>query len=500
MHNNPAAAAMAPIDYRWIVLASLLLSGWLIAIDPLLNRDAIIYLRSADAYLRDGFVASQQLFDRLLISICFALLHKWTGLPLEWAGQLLNSLFYALFCAAFVATVHTLGGDRRVQLFAAVVVLSHPMLNDYRSSIVRDPAYWAFIVLSLRQLLLYLRTARWRHRLGWLVCVMLASLFRFEGLFFAALAPLSLLLLKDQPHKLRLGLSLLWPVLVVAGIGAAIVVSVLPQPLQLPGIRVHVTRLLAVPGELTQLAAANAELLLRGSAREDGIAAVLAGLLAILLLNIGRALTWPYVAVLLWGAKDKLLARFRPQDAVLLHAHLLISLGYLLAFTLINRFMLERYSNQLVIFALLYVPFVLNALWQNSGRTWVKLLIAALLLAFVLDSLDNARSEKIFIRDATLWLAENTPEHATLVTNERYIAYFSGRDIEWDSASRKRFDMWSMLSDDAFWGGRDYLAMLVRPPDAARWRTFLQRHGLHEIVVFEGGRHGDVRIVATRAR
>ena len=142
---------MAPIDYRWIVLASLLLSGWLIAIDPLLNRDAIIYLRSADAYLRDGFVASQQLFDRPLISICFALLHKWTGLPLEWAGQLLNSLFYALFCATFVATVHTLGGDRRVQLFAAVVVLSHPMLNDYRSSIVRDPAYWAFIVLSLRR-------------------------------------------------------------------------------------------------------------------------------------------------------------------------------------------------------------------------------------------------------------------------------------------------------------------------------------------------------------
>ncbi|MCB1676292.1 MAG: hypothetical protein KDI01_08375 [Halioglobus sp.] len=500
MHNNSAAAAMAPIDYRWIVLASLLLSGWLIAIDPLLNRDAIIYLRSADAYLRDGFVASQQLFDRPLISICFALLHKFFGLPLVWAGQLLNSLFYALFCAAFVATVHTLGGDRRVQLFAAVVVLSHPMLNDYRSSIVRDPAYWAFIVLSLRQLLLYLRTARWRHRLGWLVCVVLASLFRFEGLFFAALAPLSLLLLKNQPHKLRLCLGLLWPASVVAGVGAALVVSVLPQPLQLPGIRVYVAGLLAIPGDMAQLSAATGELLLRGSAREDGIAAVLAGLLAILLLNIGRALTWPYVAVLLWGAKDKLLARFRPQDAVVLHAHLLISVGYLLAFTLINRFMLERYSNQLVIFALLYVPFILNALWQDSRRAWLKVLVAALLLAFVLDSLDNARSEKVFIRDATQWLAENTPEQATLVTNEGYIAYFSGRVFEWDRASRNRFDMWDMLADQAFWSTQDYLAMRVRPQDAQRWRAFRQRHGLREIIVFRGGRHGDISIVATSER
>ena len=80
--DNPAA-----IDYRVVAALSLLLSLWLIAIDPVLNRDAILYLRTADAYLQGGFAASQQLFERPALSICLALLHQFTGLPLVYARQ-----------------------------------------------------------------------------------------------------------------------------------------------------------------------------------------------------------------------------------------------------------------------------------------------------------------------------------------------------------------------------------------------------------------------------
>ncbi|MFT6052423.1 MAG: hypothetical protein ACJAZ0_002758, partial [Halioglobus sp.] len=52
------------IDYRFIVAASLLLSLWLTLLDPLINRDAIIYLRTAEAYLQDGLIASFSVFDR----------------------------------------------------------------------------------------------------------------------------------------------------------------------------------------------------------------------------------------------------------------------------------------------------------------------------------------------------------------------------------------------------------------------------------------------------
>ena len=201
MYSNPQANPLPHLDYRWVLLASLLLSAWLIALDPLINRDAIIYLRAADAYLQEGFAASQQQFGRPLLSICMAWLHQLTGISLLHAGLLIVTLSYALLAVAFVSVVHTLGGDRSVQLIAAAVILSHPLLNTNRSSIMRDPIYWALLMLAFRELLLYLRSPRLKHHLGWLGYVLLASLFRFEGIFFALLAPCAVLLTRDLPRR-----------------------------------------------------------------------------------------------------------------------------------------------------------------------------------------------------------------------------------------------------------------------------------------------------------
>lgn len=98
MPANPAATAATPLDVRVIAVFSLLLSLWLIAIDPLLDRDTILYLRSADAYLQDGLLAARQLYGRPLLSLCIAWLHQFTGIPLLYGVLLINSLFYALFC------------------------------------------------------------------------------------------------------------------------------------------------------------------------------------------------------------------------------------------------------------------------------------------------------------------------------------------------------------------------------------------------------------------
>lgn len=487
--------AITPLDYRVIVAASLLLSAYLIAIDPLINRDAIIYLRSADAYLQGGFLASQQLFARPLISICFALIHQLTGIPLLYAGQLLISLFYALFCAGFVATVRTLGGDRRVQLIAAIVVLSQPILNDHRASIVRDPAYWAFIILAFRELLLYLRNPAWKYQLRWLVYMLLASVFRFEGLFFAILAPLSLLAIKGLEHRGRLCLRLLAPALGAAGAYLVAVLVLRPGALPLPAIEGYISGLLAFPEQFARVVLASGETMLRSSAKEDATVAVLAGLIAILLLNICRALTWPYIIALLWGWKKKLLGRLRPNDFALLQAHLLISLAYLALFTLINRFMLERYSNQFAIFALLYIPFILNALWQAGLGHWKKLVVAGLLLGMSLDTLFHGGLEKVFIRDAKDWLLTNTPPNATLASNEKYIAYFSGREFDWSTANKNKSDMSAFLSSANQWQERDYMAMRVRLRDTAVWEAFLKKYALREAAVFDGGSHGVVSIV-----
>jgi len=92
-HTTANISLQPAIDYRIIAAVSLALSIWLILINPLINRDAILYLTTAEAYLQEGLIASLTLFDRPFLSILIALLHKFTGLSLLHAGLVLNAMF-----------------------------------------------------------------------------------------------------------------------------------------------------------------------------------------------------------------------------------------------------------------------------------------------------------------------------------------------------------------------------------------------------------------------
>mgnify|MGYP001826526353 CR=1 FL=1 len=501
MYPHPATTTPLPhIDYRWVFAASLLISAWLIAMDPLINRDAIIYLRAADAYLQSGLAASVDEFGRPILSVCMALMHQWTGIPTLWAGLLLVTLSYGLMCTGFVATVHTLGGDRRVQWLAALVVLSHPMLNHTRSAIMRDPVYWALLVMSLREMLLYLRNPRPMHQLRWVAWVLLAALFRFEGLFFAVFAPLSLLFCKDLPNRLRHCLRLLIPqLLCIAIVGAGIALYLAQQGetlLLFPAVHQYVDKLLALPEEFSAVAATTAEAMLNFTAREDAKIALAAGLASILLLNLCRAITWPWLLVLIWGRVSHLLVRFRRDDNTVLQAHILIGLSYLALFLLLNRFLLERYSNQVVIFLMLYVPFLLSTLWGAGG--WRKYLVIALLVVMAGDTLHTGDRDKRFIREATEWVRDNTPAQADIASNEKYIAYFSRRGFNWEAALGYGFKLQAIMENPRHWQGVNYLVVYVRNRDEKAWGAFLQRNGLEELATFEGDkrRRGRVAVVA----
>ncbi len=500
MHPNPALTSLPHLNYWWVFIASLLLSAWLIMMDPLINRDAIIYLRAADAYLQQGFAASQQLHGRPILPVCIALLHQLTGLPMLWAGLLITTLSYALMCTGFVAVVHTLGGNRRVQLIAAVVVLSHPQLNHARADIMRDPIYWATLMLALRELLLYCRQPTISHQLRWLVYILLASLFRFEGLFFALLAPFALLLNRELPERGRHCLYLLVPqLLAVSGLAISIALyqQQLPEGARLfPAIEQYLNRLLAFPAEFAAITEATGEKLLRFTATEDAPVAVIAGLIAVLLINLCRAVTWPWVIVLLWGRRAQLLDRFRPGDSATIKAHILISLAYLALFLLINRFMLERYSNQVVIFLLLFLPFILNSLWSAGG--WKKYLAITLLVLMSADSLHTGARDKLFIRDATDWVRETTPAQSSVVTNEKYIAWFSKREFDWSAALGREFQLRPLLAQPGTWRDKDYLVIYVRGRDEQFWADFLAAEQLQELRSFAGGnpKKGRVAVVA----
>ena len=176
-----------------------------------------------------------------------------------------------------------------------------------------------------------------------------------------------------------------------------------------------------------------------------------------------------------------------------MRAHLIIAAGYLAVFILINRFMLERYSMQVVIFLLLYLPFVLGALWQRGG--WKKYLVIALLAGMSADTLHNGDREKIFIKEATQWVIDNTPEDASLISNEKYIAYFSRREFNWDASQVHRFSLGTILKTPRLWRDHDYLVIYIKPKREDIWQAFLQDQSLIEQHSFGGGRKGRVAVV-----
>lgn len=498
MYSNPPANPLPHIDYRWVILASFLLSAWLIFLDPLVNRDAIIYLRAADAYLQDGFAASQELFGRPILSILMAWLHQLTGIPMVYAGLAITAFFYAAMCAGFVSIVHILGGDRTVQVIAAIVILSHPLLNTSRSSILRDPAYWALLILAFRELLLYLRNPALHHQLRWFAYVMLAALFRFEGIFVAVFAPLALLFARDLPQCGRHFLRLWLPPLLATGAALAAFLAyqlnARPDDAVFPSINTYLERLAELPEQFSVVAADTAQPLLEFTSREDASVAVVAALLAILLLNIGRAATWVWIVTLAYGLRARLLERLRRDDATLLLAHALIILAYLAAFVLINRFMLERYTKPLVVFLLLCIPFILSVLWHAGG--WRRVIVILLLAGMSADTLHNNHRDKIFVREATEWVRENTPADSVLVTNEKYIAYFSEREVNWPVLQGIQFRLEDILDNRQLWRRSDYLVMYLKDNRLEAWQAWLEEHSLEELRSFESGRKGRVSIVA----
>ena len=497
-------AMRPPVDLRIVAAVSLLLSLWLILIEPVINRDAIIYLRTAEAYLHDGLMASLGLFDRPFLSIMMAWLHQLTGLSLLHSGLVLGALFYALLSTAFVSNVRILGGDHRVQLIAAVVILSHPMIASGRDSIMRDAPFWAFSLLAFRMLLLYVRQPTLRHQLQWFTFVAMAALFRFESIFFAVLAPVAVFFASDQSNRLSISLRLL--ALPLAAIIVVQIVIILIQTVMLPGSQLfpditgYVDKLISLPRVLSDVSSATGEALLVFTAKSDAGIASVAGLTAILVVNICRAVMWPYVIVLVWGRAQNLFHLVPRQSRKLLNGHLLIALIYLALFTLTNRFMLERYCHIFTIFVALYLPFILNAAWAPGRRPVTRILAALVLVGMSIDVVGSIGNRKIYKKDASQWLVSNTPADASILSNSKYIAYFSGRETDWRNLGAITFRASDLGSRPGLWRNVDYIVVRVKPDEFEQWSSFLQKNSLPELIAFDGERHGKVSIVEVPPR
>ncbi len=417
--------------YLGAALASLLLSAWQISGVAQINHDAVYYLQA----IQGDAESIRQIGNWLLYSRLIQGIHLLFDLGLEHAAWLLNTLLDTLLVLAFMRLIEELEGNRRTLIWAAVLVLSLPYLNDNRAEIIRDHGYWAFSLVAMISFLRLFRAFSWRSLLAWNLSMLIATLFRVEGAVFIAFMPFALLLNTSQPwqQRFRNTASALLPV--------AVAVAALALTMSFSsGFQNRLDDLIAKIGGLLSIfrdiIPTKAALLTRGVipqfSQSTAEASIYLGVLYSILKDLVSSLSWLYFAILV-------LRRWFPAPALPQHARRVIGFYAAISFLILflhgaqHFVMVSRYTVSLALMLLVIVVFSLDELQRRMAREpTFKPLIAVVGICILLlfaDSLISSSRPKVYILDAARWAQKNLPDQARVLTDyhpER-VGYYSNR-------------------------------------------------------------------------
>ncbi len=519
-------SAISPNGIRWVaVLASLLLTFLAVSQDHMPNDDGVMYLLSAEQFAVGVWDSKLQLYNWPFYAILIAGMHQLSGLGIETSAYVLNGLLQAVSVFAFLGVVSELSDDRKIVLAAAVLILIFPNFNDYRSEIIRGHGYWAFAMVGLLFLLRYIRQHERRYLFGWIGALVLAALFRTEGLVLIALAPLVFLLDPRYAVALRIrrlawvyggyaamvGLSL--AVLIFAGIGEGSLtlwskpVSMLSQ------------FYIAVSSDLSHKAAVLQQGFLTPYADNYAWSIVIAAIVIILVTEIAASigLVFGFLAAYAWLRSDAVGDAYQRR---IVCSFMAINLLVLAAFVASLGFLTGRYPIALALLIMLFAPFGAVALYRRltgSGtdamprKKWVNAAFVVVALVLFIDGIFSFSPGKAHVEQAAVWLSEHTLPSERVFSLEAPLLYRSGgfgreRYLEYRRLRQGAGDLRAIkeqtLADilkTMDWRQFDYVAALVSrkvPEQQDEIERVLSRQ---PVKVFANRRGDRVLIYATKA-
>ena len=439
--SDPASRQFVWAIFGIGVIVSVLLSIWSIAIDSVINNDGIEYVRAAELlssidHWQDAFTVWKWPF--------YPWLMMWVGdtvgISYETAGHALNTLFFTLVVVFFVSTVQAFGGrSRLITWIAMLIALAHPVFNEYRAFLIRDPGYLAAYLLAVCFLAKYRWQPSVRYRLAVIGCLVVAALFRVEGLVFLFSTPILFSL--SRPGSARYPYH--WPALLVTALLAFFLVAVLgwwlsPSTGKSSALSVIYDPIGSFAAGWHQIATAVVPKL--GILREFlgpysadkqyvlfGLAVIVVVIEAIL-----AELTVPFVVL----AGYALIQRPCFADNSLHKiwtALILVNAVVLSVFAWIMVFLAPRYPLAIAMTFLISVPFVAVRLWDRVRSTRVTVIWWAIIVLLLFWAVGESWSgvsnfsHNAHHKEAGIWLAEHTQQEGVLITNSRRVAYYAGR-------------------------------------------------------------------------
>jgi hypothetical protein len=454
-----------------------------------INNDGILYLRVAALFDQGDWNGGLALYGWPFYSLLIAALHRWSALSFEHSAHLLSALFFAVTVFSFVTLVKDLGGARRELLIAAAaLILLHPASNDYRSFVIRDAGYWAFYLVGIVLFLRFQRESGAKRALGWGAAMWVATLFRIEGSVILSLLPFVLLVKPNASLKRRLALVLQAHAVLIALVAAALAGYLFAGRLLQWGRMLDLILFLQQFGEqlstgLQQKATALDQAILNEYSSQYALAGVIALLFVILGAKAIAVLNVVYAALAAHG-----LSRFAPGPEVraTLACLVLLNLAIVIVFLVPMFYLQGRFVIPLALILMLPAPFSVTSLYEGwrarrggeaGAKQWLFPAVCGALLLVGADSLLSFGPSKDYLKQAGVWLKQNTRSEAKLYSDSEIVTYYADKPATNWKREFSREEALKLIDCEGE-RGYDYLALTVsrkQPEHASLVTTKLKR-------------------------
>jgi len=457
------------------VITSLFFSLWC-AYGFFINPDGIIYINFAQFISFDTSLLEHPLRVNLpFYSLLIKLVHQVTPFSWENAALFTNALLMALLIAGYIQIIKVLGGSTLTCWIAAAVILTHPELNYFRAYIIRDIGFWALLYWNLYALIKYQQTNLLRYIVLWYIVAVGAALFRVEGFVLAGLGPLFLVFSSGISSSERIKrIVLFYGFELLALISVSLVVIFSGKYF---GIIDHLTSLfnywfdyitlgfVANWKEMTSRVLTSMPRFFQASYINVFF---LGGLIAYFLLRLIN-MFYPLHAILfLYGVRKKCFPGGFAASWRLISYWGFLTLFIAAIFLTKMVFLSGRYVFPACLIGLIVIPFTVEFLYRKYEFSfWKKyprlniILAVLLMLGLLLSGLVSFGYSKEYMKQASAWIKDNTPENSSLYTNSVQIAFYAERQGENWKESTADLPIIDVLSTNA-WRHYDYLGIAVK--------------------------------------
>jgi hypothetical protein len=423
----------------WIVLLAILIAaqvqyiqhGWI-------NPDSVLYLEAAKFFSNGEWEAGFSVFAWPLYSLCITFIHKITQLGVHVSAQILNVIFFAIATYSYIKIIMLAGGKQKQIIAGALIWLSGQyLIGSALEMLMRDAGFWAFYLLSIVFFIRFYQESNFKDALLWQICIIVATLFRIEGLLYLLFLPFSLLLQTECNIKQKWGNLLIANVI---NIGLAIIILLI--------FTLNDGLSTKILGRLNEVFTINLWQQFTANLSEKSLimSTQVLGKFLEEFATIGLLLTFLFamfaktisttglivVCLSTLGIKNNK-RLFNHQAYQVLSAAAIIatiSMGLIITkvFVLSGRYVLA-FSFILMVFAAFYFAELLFKKTQNNKTHWLALLLVLFMFGGGLKNILPKKQGYNFMQEAVAWVIADNVDNKPVFYDQARMRYYAGAEF-----------------------------------------------------------------------